>query len=71
MFKSVKRLSISANTISTFIEYLEDAFIVYKTQRYDIKGKSHIDSPFKYYFSDLGLRNARLNFRQLEETHIL
>ena len=52
MFKSVKRLSISANTISTFIEYLEDAFIVYKTQRYDNKGKSHIDSPFKYYLSD-------------------
>ena len=71
VFKSVKHLSISANTISTFIEYLENAFIVYKTQRYDIKGKSHIDSPFKYYFSDLGLRNARLNFRQLEETHIL
>lgn len=70
-FKSIKKLSLSANTISIFITYLEDAFIISKVKRYDIKGKSYIDSPFKYYFTDLGLRNARMNFRQIEKTHAL
>lgn len=70
-FKSIKHLSLSAQTISNYLAYLEDSFVISKAKRYDIKGKSYIDSPFKYYFSDLGLRNARLNFRQIEETHAL
>lgn len=70
-FKSIKHVSLSAQTISQYTTYLEDAFVISKSKRYDIKGKSYIDSPFKYYFSDLGLRNARLNFRQIEETHAL
>lgn len=67
-FKSIKNLSLSKNTINNYIEYMIDAF---KSTRYDIKGKKYIDSPFKYYFSDLGLRNVRLDFRQQEETHIM
>ena len=58
-------------TISLFIEYLSDAFLIRKAQRYDIKGRKYINSPFKYYFCDIGLRNARLNFRQQEQTHIM
>lgn len=58
-------------TISTYVDYLLDAFLIRKTTRYDIKGRKYINSPFKYYFSDIGLRNARLNFRQQEQTHIM
>lgn len=65
--------SIKTNerTVSTYIDYLLDAFLITKAQRYDIKGKRYIGSPFKYYFTDVGLRNARLNFRQVEPTHIM
>lgn len=58
-------------TISNYIDYLIDAFIINKTNRYDIKGKKYINSPFKYYFTDIGIRNCRLNFRQQEKTHIM
>lgn len=58
-------------TISTYVDYLLDAFLIRKATRYDIKGRKYIKSPFKYYFSDVGLRNARLNFRQQEQTHIM
>lgn len=54
-----------------YIDYLEDAFLISKAKRFDIKGKRYIGSPAKYYFEDIGLRNARLNFRQVEETHIM
>ena len=70
-FKSVKHISISSKTISRYLDYFQDAFMINKVQRYDIKGKSYIESPLKYYFEDIGLRNARLNFRQQEETHIM
>lgn len=69
--KSVKNKSISDKTLKTYIDYLEDAFLISKAKRYDIKGKRYIGSPAKYYFEDIGLRNARLNFRQLEATHIM
>ena len=62
---------ISLNTITSYIEYLENAFLVRKVERYDVKGRKHISTPFKYYFTDLGLRNVRLNFRQQEENHIM
>ena len=68
-FRSVKHSSITADTITRYITYLEDAYLIEATQRYDIKGKAYIETPLKYYYSDLGLRNARLNFRQLEENH--
>ena len=58
-------------TIKRYIDYLEDAFLIDSAIRYDIKGKKYIDTPSKYYFTDLGLRNARLNFRQVEETHAM
>ena len=70
-FHSVKHLQISANTISRYLDCFIDAFILEKACRYDIKGKKHIGTPVKYYFSDIGLRNARLNFRQQEENHIM
>ena len=70
-FKSVKHTTISKMTIKRYIDYLEDAFLIDSAIRYDIKGKKYIDTPFKYYFTDLGLRNARLNFRQVEETHAM
>lgn len=70
-FKSDGNISISAATIKQYLDYFIDAFMVEKAQRYDIKGKKYISTPQKYYFSDLGLRNARLNFRQQEETHIM
>jgi len=70
-FKSVKKILISKNTIQTYIEYLEDSFLVQKANRYDVKGKKYIDSPCKYYFSDIGLRNACLNFRQDEDSHAM
>ncbi len=62
---------ISVNTIMSYLNYLEDAFLINKAERYDVKGKKYISTPFKYYFSDIGLRNARINFRQQEETHII
>ena len=68
-FKSVKNKNISSNTIKRYIEYLSDSFLIDTAFRYDIKGRKYIGSPVKYYFNDMGLRNARLNFRQIEETH--
>ena len=62
---------ISVNTITSYIEHLENAFLVNKVERYDVKGRKHVSTPFKYYFTDLGLRNVRLNFRQQEENHIM
>lgn len=70
-FKSVKQKTISNATITRYIEYLCDAFLIDSSVRYDVKGKKYIDTPVKYYFTDMGLRNARLNFRQLEETHTM
>ncbi len=70
-FKSEKNKIISDKTISRYIEYFEDSFLINKTKRYDIKGKKYINSPYKYYFEDIGLRNARLNFRQTEENHVM
>ncbi len=64
-------IKTNKNTIATYIDYMKDAFIISQAKRYDIKGKKYIGSPFKFYFTDLGLRNARLNFRQQEQTHIL
>ncbi|MEE1252759.1 MAG: ATP-binding protein [Bacteroidales bacterium] len=70
-FKSVKKVSISPNTLSFYLEILQEVFMVEKSIRYDIKGKKYIDTPAKYYFADLGLRNARINFRQYEVTHLM
>ncbi len=70
-FQSVKNKSISSNTIKNYIDFLCDAFLIDGAVRYDIKGKKYINTPLKYYFTDIGLRNARLNFRQLEETHTM
>lgn len=70
-FKSVVQSNISANTIRQYIEYLEDAFVINKANRYNVKGRKYIGTPLKYYFEDVGLRNARLGFRQIEETHIM
>jgi predicted ATPase (AAA+ superfamily) len=70
-FKSEKKIEFSRQTINTYIGYLKDAYILSDAQRYDIKGKKYINTPVKYYFEDTGLRNARLNFRQTEETHIM
>ena len=68
-FRSVKNKKISSNTIRKYIDYLCDSFLIDSAVRYDVKGKKYIDTPVKYYFTDMGLRNARLNFRQLEESH--
>lgn len=70
-FKSVKNKTISKETIIKYIDYLKDSFLIDSAIRYDIKGKKYINTPSKYYFTDLGLRNARLNFRQVEETHAM
>ena len=70
-FNSVKHKNISANTISTYLDYFKDAFLIDSAVRYNIKGKKYISTPLKYYFVDVGLRNARLNFRQQEENHIM
>ena len=59
------------NTVDSYIEYIEDSFIINKAQRYDIKGNRYINSPYKYYYEDIGLRNARLNFRQIDDGHIM
>lgn len=70
-FKSVKGLNVKNETISTYLDCFIDAYILCKSYRYDIKGRLYIDTPLKYYFTDIGLRNARLNFRQQEENHIM
>ena len=70
-FRSVKKSSISQDTIKVYIDYLQDAFIIDRALRFDIKGKRYIDTPSKFYFEDLGLRNALLNFRQVEKTHLM
>lgn len=70
-FRTVKKSKITANTIAKYIEYCEDSFLIESAKRYDIKGKAYIETPQKYYFSDLGLRNVRLGFRQNEPTHIM
>ena len=70
-FKSEKNKIISDKTINNYINYFEDSFLISKAKRYDIKGKKYINSPYKYYFEDIGLRNARLGFRQTEENHIM
>ena len=70
-YTSVGDKDISINTITSYIEYMENAFLVKKVKRYDVKGRKYISTPFKYYFTDLGLRNIRLNFRQQEENHIM
>lgn len=70
-FKSEKNVTLSDKTISKYLDYFEDAFMITKAQRYDVKGKKYINTPYKYYFEDLGLRNARLNFRQIDKGHIM
>lgn len=70
-FKSVAQSKVSQNTIRQYIEYLEDAFIINRANRYNVKGRNYIGTPLKYYFEDVGLRNARLGFRQIEETHLM
>lgn len=70
-FRSTIQSTISLNTIRQYIEYLEDAFIINKANRYNVKGRKYIGTPLKYYFEDVGLRNARLGFRQVEETHLM
>lgn len=70
-FASEKHVELSAPSIKKYLDYLEDAFIITPAKRYDVKGRKHIGSPLKYYFEDVGLRNARLNFRQQEPTHLM
>ena len=70
-FKSVKQVSIHPDTLNNYLEHLVDSYLISQAKRYDIKGKKYINTPSKYYFTDIGLRNARLNFRQYEETHIM
>ena len=70
-FRSEKKSVISYDTVKDYIDYLCDSFLIEKSTRYDIKGKRYINSPFKYYFMDLGLRNARINFRQSEKSHLM
>lgn len=70
-FRSVKHSTLTAETIKRYIDLLQDSFLLEKAVRYDIKGRKYIDTPAKYYFEDLGLRNARINFRQNEQTHLM
>lgn len=70
-FKSKKNITLSDKTISKYLKYFEDAFLITKVQRYDVKEKKYINTPYKYYFEDIGLRNARLNFRQVDKGHIM
>ena len=70
-YASEKKINISNNTISKYLTYFEDAYVLYAAKRYDIKGSKYFSTPLKHYFADIGLRNARLNFRQVEETHIM
>jgi predicted AAA+ superfamily ATPase len=71
LLKASKRLLSALRPFKSYLDYLSDSFLIHAALRYDIKGKKYIDTPLKYYFTDLGLRNARLNFRQLEENHTL
>ena len=70
-FKSRKQVNISPQNVGKYLDYFLDAFLIYKAERYDVKGRKYIGSPLKYYFSDIGIRNARLNFRQTEINHIM
>ena len=70
-FKSVKKSTISEVTVGRYISHMEDAFMINRVKRYDIKGRKYIGTPYKIYFEDIGLRNARLGFRQIEATHIM
>ena len=70
-FQSIKKSKVSANTIDKFIGYFEDSFMLKRAYRYDVKGRKYIGTPYKIYFEDVGLRNARLNFRQIEPTHLM
>lgn len=70
-YKSEKNKTITDKTINNYISYFEDSFLINKAKRYNIKGKKYINSPYKFYFEDIGLRNARLNFRQTEENHVM
>lgn len=70
-FKSTAGINIDSKTISAYLKYLEEAFIIEKANRYDVKGKKYISTPYKFYFSDIGIRNSFINFRQQEETHIM
>ena len=70
-FKTTAGLNIDSKTISLYLKYLEEAFLIEKAERYDVKGKKYMSTPYKFYFTDLGLRNSFINFRQYEETHIM
>lgn len=70
-FKTTAGLNIDPKTISLYLKYLEEAFLIEKANRYDVKGKKYMSTPYKFYFSDLGIRNSFINFRQYEETHIM
>lgn len=70
-FKSLKHVDLTAPTIKQYLDYLQDAFFINKVLRYDIKGKKYINTPFKCYFTDIGLRNTCIDFRQAEESHIM
>ena len=70
-FKTVNHVVVSPNTVKNYIDYFIDAFMISRARRYDVKGKKYISTPAKYYFSDIGLRNARIDFRQIEPTHIM
>ncbi len=70
-FETVKKEKISRNTVCSYLEYICESFLAEKALRYDVKGKKYLDTPYKFYFTDLGLRNARLNFRQLEPSHMM
>jgi uncharacterized protein len=71
MLSSVKHINVSVNTVGDYLDYIQDSFLVSEARRYDIKGKRYFDYPNKYYYADLGLRNARLNFRQFDQGHIM
>lgn len=70
-FTTAKKEKISRNTVCSYLDYICEAFLAEKASRYDVKGKKYLETPYKYYFADLGLRNARLNFRQLEPSHMM
>jgi len=70
-FKSAAGVSVDVKTIDSYLQFLEEAFLIEKANRYDVKGKKYISTPYKYYFSDIGIRNSFINFRQPEETHIM
>lgn len=70
-FKTVKGIGVGRNTITQYLDILEESFLIRKAVRFDVKGRRYIDTPLKYYFEDVGLRNARIGFRQVEKTHLL